>query len=226
MTTMSEAIERGRHAWQTKHGKCTMCAAGDEPVLGYHRQFRPCGNETRFFYRHCLARIFRVDVKDIDRWMETGSSGRWSTALAGAAVPSGTSGTSSMLYGRDGEARRTSSAEDIFETYEKHPHAFERGCGRDTMAYWICEATGVRHSAPGDPPGPRRDGKRRALREGSQLQRTHDLSHGRGTRTPPVPPAPGPTQPGWRLESQGPDELILRRLGPTSKADWYEDPRL
>ena len=224
MSDLSEAIERGRHAWQTKHGKCTMCAAGDEPVLGYHRQFRPCGNETRFFYRHCLARIFRVDVKDIDRWMDTGKLGSMVDGIGRRCCAIWHVRYFILLYGRDGE-KADRLRKHIFEAYEKHPHAFEQGSGRDTMAYWICEATGVRHS---------KRAIRRALdemaKEGLFVKGVNHSGHttyhmvGAPERRPE--PAPGPTQPGWRLESQGRDELILRRLGPTSKADWYEDPRL
>ncbi len=42
---MKEAIERARIISHHADGKCSMCAAGDEPENGLHRGRHHCGNE-------------------------------------------------------------------------------------------------------------------------------------------------------------------------------------
>lgn len=41
--TLEKAIDTAEKKWQHKHGKCTMCAIGDEPVNGRHGE-HSCGN--------------------------------------------------------------------------------------------------------------------------------------------------------------------------------------
>jgi len=43
--SLTEAIDKARKASHHADGKCSMCAAGDEPVNGLHRGQYPCGNE-------------------------------------------------------------------------------------------------------------------------------------------------------------------------------------
>lgn len=46
---ISDAVDKARANWQAKHGKCSLCAAGDKPQDGIHRHQHygqhPCGNE-------------------------------------------------------------------------------------------------------------------------------------------------------------------------------------
>lgn len=43
--SLSEAIDKARKSSHHAHGKCSMCAVGDEPKNGIHRGQFPCGNE-------------------------------------------------------------------------------------------------------------------------------------------------------------------------------------
>jgi len=43
--SLTDAVAKARHASHLADGKCSMCAAGDEPVDGYHRGIHRCGNE-------------------------------------------------------------------------------------------------------------------------------------------------------------------------------------
>lgn len=42
---LTEATERARQTSRHRDGKCSMCAAGDEPENGLHRKQYRCGNE-------------------------------------------------------------------------------------------------------------------------------------------------------------------------------------
>jgi hypothetical protein len=209
--TLTEAIQRGRHAFHAKYGKCTMCAAGDEPVFGYHKHLVPCARDTHYFYRHSLARIFKVDVAVIDRWMDTDKLSWMRDGLGRRCCAYGHVRHFIMLYGREtAEVKVDQLRRDIFTTYQVHTHAFERGCGRDTMRGYVCDASGTLHSARAI---------RRALdemaKEGLFVRGTNLSGHttySMGNPPSPEPAAPQPTQPGWRIESQGPGELILRRM--------------
>lgn len=44
MKSLSEAIDEARKADHAENGKCTMCAIGDEPSGGLHREQHRCGN--------------------------------------------------------------------------------------------------------------------------------------------------------------------------------------
>ena len=53
-----------------------------------------------------------------------------------------------LLYGREtAEFKVDQLRRDIFATYEAHTHAFENGCGRDTMRGYVWDISGVRYSA-------------------------------------------------------------------------------
>lgn len=41
---LHETIQDARFAWQRENGNCTMCAAGNVPVRGFHRGRHLCGN--------------------------------------------------------------------------------------------------------------------------------------------------------------------------------------
>jgi hypothetical protein len=125
-----------------------MCAAGDEPIFGFHKHLAPCGNGSAPYYRHALARIFRVDVSVIDRWMDTGKISWTTDALGRRCVTYGELRWFIARYGRETAAETVDQLRrDIFATYQRYPHAFERGCGRDTMKYYVHMATGTTHSA-------------------------------------------------------------------------------
>ena len=44
MSDLKSAIDTARKASHGKHGKCSMCAIGDEPINGVHRGKYKCGN--------------------------------------------------------------------------------------------------------------------------------------------------------------------------------------
>ena len=43
--SLTEAIDSARLSGHHADGKCSMCAAGDDPENGMHRGQYPCGNE-------------------------------------------------------------------------------------------------------------------------------------------------------------------------------------
>lgn len=43
---LREAINKARKTDHMKNGKCAMCAIGDEPLNGLHRDRFYCGNEV------------------------------------------------------------------------------------------------------------------------------------------------------------------------------------
>lgn len=43
--SLAEGVRKAREASHHKYGKCSMCACGDEPEQGFHREQYPCGNE-------------------------------------------------------------------------------------------------------------------------------------------------------------------------------------
>ena len=43
--SLIDAINAAQKSWEGEHGKCSVCAIGDEPVNGLHRDKHPCGNE-------------------------------------------------------------------------------------------------------------------------------------------------------------------------------------
>lgn len=45
MSELSEAVDKARAIGHMKRGKCSMCAVGDKPQGGFHREILPCGNE-------------------------------------------------------------------------------------------------------------------------------------------------------------------------------------
>lgn len=42
--TLSETLKIARLNWQQKHGKCSACRVGDQPVNGLHQGVHKCGN--------------------------------------------------------------------------------------------------------------------------------------------------------------------------------------
>jgi hypothetical protein len=41
---LHDTINDARYQWFRENGRCTMCAAGDTPVNGFHREKHYCGN--------------------------------------------------------------------------------------------------------------------------------------------------------------------------------------
>ena len=50
--SLLDAIDAAQKSWEAEHGKCTMCACGDEPQGGLHRGKHPCGNEITCLLCH------------------------------------------------------------------------------------------------------------------------------------------------------------------------------
>ena len=160
----------------------------------------------------------------IDRWMDTDKLSWMRDGLGRRCCAYGHVRHFIMLYGREtAEVKVDQLRGDIFTTYQVHTHAFETRLRPRHHARVRLRRLGHAALRAGDPAGARRDGEGGTLREGDQPQRTHDLQHGKSSRT--EPPAPRPTQPGWRIESQGPGELILRRMtDPLSENPMPENP--
>jgi hypothetical protein len=43
--SLKNAVKVAREEFHHKHGKCSMCAVGDEPTNGLHQGIYRCGNE-------------------------------------------------------------------------------------------------------------------------------------------------------------------------------------
>ena len=43
---LATAISGARESFQALHGNCSMCAVGDVPIRGLHRDEHKCGNAT------------------------------------------------------------------------------------------------------------------------------------------------------------------------------------
>jgi hypothetical protein len=103
-------------------------------------------NNPRFYRRHALARIFKVDVSVIDRWMDTGKLQHTTDELGRRCCVFMQVRHFIALYGLEPVEKVDQLRRAIFATYKAHPHAFERGCGRETMMFWVSKTTGTWHS--------------------------------------------------------------------------------
>ena len=52
---LKQAVDEARKRWHAKHGKCSMCNVGDEPVDGLHRGMHRCGNESESVHIPCTS---------------------------------------------------------------------------------------------------------------------------------------------------------------------------
>lgn len=104
--------------------------------------------EAERFYPHKLGRVFGVPVYVISSWAYR--------ELLGST----TDGFGRRCFTLDHVKAFVEAYKDldfrgpwmdplhwaIFSAYLKYPHAFERGCGRDTKAYWVSLSGRARYS--------------------------------------------------------------------------------